>query len=151
MPVLSNGAHMIVTQTVGVPGIVFIGDEQFPLTVKLKESPFPGTDPEYTRSVLQERSDDIVARTSGSIRLQVEYLEVITIVAVQPVLGAKPQKSPAVLEDAVYCTLGESLLDVEVFKPDLARLGRSILPEKEYDEDTECRLYPFNVFLPGSF
>jgi hypothetical protein len=54
-------------------------------------------DPEHAGSILKDRLDEIVAQARGIIRIVPVHPKVVTVISVQSILSADPQKAQAVL------------------------------------------------------
>ncbi len=62
------------------------------------------------------------------------YRELVTVVLVKPVSGSKPQIAFAVLNDVMNNSLGEPLLQTQVFKFEGTNLGVA-LPNPSNDKE----------------
>ena len=67
--------------------------------------------PDYTILILVECVYDVVTDTLCITRLVLINGETLTVIFIQSIISAKPHKSFTILNNAIDCTLGQSLID----------------------------------------
>jgi hypothetical protein len=75
-----------------------------------------GPDPQHALPVFVQRGDLAIAEAGGIRRVVPVHVQVVTVVSVQPVAGAKPHEPHVILQDAGYGVLGEPVLNREAFE-----------------------------------
>ena len=130
---LVNGANVIVAQAVRILGIVPIIRKSLRGAIEFVQPAAVSANPQRAGAILIDGPNVIVAHRAGS--LLPESREFITIEAAQPVTCGKPEKPPAVLQDAPHEIAGKPIFDgqmLEFYRPRLRlqRRGR-IEYEKE--------------------
>lgn len=137
-----NRPYIIVTQTVRIIGIILVLDELFILPDKPVQT-VSGSYPERIRMVFSDRPDIITAQAGGNYRIRLVQGKTVSIILVQSVLGAEPQKTLMILENAGNRTLRKSLLDRDMFESYIVSLSvevmRLINHTRKYQEDN---IYP---------
>ena len=114
--------------------------EDFSSRVKSMQTAAMRTDPNHTRFILVQRSDDVVAQTVGVVRVMLVYLEVVTVILVQSVLRANPQEAPAILQNGVDGILGESLFNADALDLEIIILGVErirLIPTGQNDKESD--------------
>src|SRR5579863_2972615 len=66
----------------------------------------PGAHPDIPLPVLDDRSDEIAAQAQGILRYILIYIEVVSVIAVEPIPRPKPHKTPPVPQDTGHIALG---------------------------------------------
>ncbi len=103
-------------QAGAVFGIMQVAGEFSALRIILVQAAPIRANPEPAIRAGVERRDPGIAETLRVIRVRFIDGEVDAIVAVQAILGAQPEKTLAVLRQAVHHALRESLVEAELFK-----------------------------------
>ena len=67
-------------------------------------------------AVFIQNSYGIVIQRYGITGYLIIDPELVTIIAIEPVIGAKPHKTPIILEDAKDKILGKAIVDGQVFE-----------------------------------
>jgi hypothetical protein len=74
--------------------------------VEAIEAATESSDPEGAGGILEQGPDEIVAQGMGIVGVMLVHRKAIAVILVEPVFGAEPQKTLAVLQDAVYRAMG---------------------------------------------
>ena len=85
--------------------------------------PVRGSHPEMMVPVLVNTADKIVAQTITVRRVIPVNNDFVSVIAVEPVTSAKPDKSKAVLKDGFNGTIGNSFFIWNMGKPEFGWLG----------------------------
>ena len=78
-------------------------------------------DPEGSRAILKEGENKRARETVRIARFMHEQLELIAVVAIQPVLGSEPHEAPIILYDLGNSRLRKTVGSGDVSKPETAR------------------------------
>jgi hypothetical protein len=71
-------------------------------------NPLPGADPQVIAAVFSDYVNKIMREGVGVFQNISKHLEVITIIAVQPIISTKPHKTMVVLENAPDRIIGKT-------------------------------------------
>ena len=124
--ILVNAEDVVVAQAVAISGVMLVVNELPRLWIKSIEASSPCPDPQRTGVILVNATNVVVAKAIGILGIVPEHGEAVSIELVQSVLGSKPHKSLAVLEDALYRALGEALLDREPLEQEHEQDGSAL-------------------------
>jgi hypothetical protein len=80
------------------------------------EASAPGSYPDIAFMVFDDVGNKIIAETAFIAGIVAIDCDLIAVVFVEPVPGAKPHKTPAVLEDGKDIVLRESCIDIQMFE-----------------------------------
>ena len=76
--------------------------------------------------------DEIAANATGIIRVTAEYFKRIAVKAVEPVLGAKPEKAFFILQAADDGIVGQSVFYLEM--PEIIELAAAGMDGKQQED-----------------
>jgi hypothetical protein len=93
-----------------------IASELSGATVKSVETAAIRPYPQHASRVLEEGPDLVAAQAARIILVVPVRGEAVAVILVEPIVGAKPHKTIAILEDAVHSAMGEPVLDGDAGK-----------------------------------
>jgi hypothetical protein len=93
-----------------------IASELSGATVKSVETAAKRPYPQHASRVLEQRPNTVVAQAVEIIRVVLVCHETVAIVPIEPIVGAKPHETIAILQDAVHSAMGEPVLDGDAGK-----------------------------------
>jgi len=110
---------LTVVQTRGIGGIVLEAGYFSGYGIVAVDPRAVGAYPYDALLILDQAADEIAAYTGGIFGIVTEGGELISVEAVESVLGSEPHESLAVLQDVVYDALGKSLVKGVAFEADI--------------------------------
>ncbi|KFB69800.1 MAG: hypothetical protein CAPSK01_000513 [Candidatus Accumulibacter vicinus] len=127
--VFESSPDFVVAQAAWVFGIVLVTGEALGFAVEPVQA-IVGADPKRPLGIFVNGMNQISAQAVGILRIRFEHLERISIVAVEAIPGADPQKALTVLKKRFHRALRQPVIRGQVFEPDP---GASVCADRVVD------------------
>ncbi len=120
--IADDRSDRIVAEAGWIVGLVLVAYESFMGPVEQVQAA-KGPYPEGAFMILVDRSYPAVTEARGIIGVVTKYCEIVAVKPVEAILGSDPEKSPAVLQNAVDRGLGEPFFNTQVLEAKIAELS----------------------------
>jgi hypothetical protein len=116
----------VVAEAVEIASVIPENDEPIQFSI-VQRKPVKSSDPEITLPILQELVDSVARKTMGIVRVIFINDELVPIITIQTVgSGTEPHKSVPILQDALHLTCRKTIVDSQMVKFYVIRLGKQI-------------------------
>ena len=106
--------------------------ECFVISIISVQSTRLSADPEITFAIFQNTANEIRRNAVRIIRIRLKHGEAVAIIFIQSFIGAEPQKSLAVLVDAIDLAVRETIFDGDVGEFQILLLGVEFYSENRW-------------------
>ena len=114
-----------------ITGIGIHPEESFRVFIKCVKT-IAGANPKSSLVVLRDRIDAIATDGEWVVNIRAIYCKIVTIVFIQTINGAEPQKSIAILKYIHASAARESFGGGKIFKFQVGVLGLRMYAQQEY-------------------
>ena len=113
----------IACDTVGVVGIMAVGDDVAGFAMEFRQATAISRQPKVTRIIFGDVKDEIVTQRIRIAAFTLEITEFVSIEAVQAVFGTEPHHPVGVLPYGQHVALRQTLIERQVLKSHRVTLG----------------------------